>query len=196
MIHLILGLVIFMGVHVVPTVPAWREGLVGRLGEGGYKGVFSVLSLICLGLIVWGFGDRVFVPLWDPPQWTRHVAFLLMIPAFILLAAAYIPSRIRTFMRHPMLTALKTWALAHLLANGDLGSVLLFGAFLAFAVYDRISVKRRAGGGLGPLGEAKGGVGGDIAAVSVGLAAYAFMLLWGHEHLIGMPLLGVIAVPS
>lgn len=195
MIYLILGLAIFMAVHIVPTVPSWRAAWVGRLGEGGYKGLFSLISLIGLALIVWGFGQRVFVPLWDPPAWTRHVAFLLMIPAFVFLAAAYIPSRIRTAMRHPMLTAVKIWALAHLLANGDLGSVLLFTAFLAYAVYDRISLKRRDGG-LGPLGTAKGGLGGDIAAIAVGLAAYAVMLFWGHEHLIGMPLLTTIDIPS
>lgn len=191
---LVLGLVVFLGVHLVPTLPALRAGLTGRLGEGGYKGLFSVLSFAGLALIVWGFGQRDFVALWTPPEWTRHLAFLLMLPVFVLLAAAYIPSRIRTLVRHPMLLAIKLWALAHLLANGDLASVLLFGSFLAFAVYDRISVKRR--GAAGPLGAAQGGIAGDLLAVAIGLVAYVLVLLAGHEYLIGVPLIGAVAIGS
>ena len=191
---LILGLILFLGVHLVPVATGLRERLVTALGQGGYMGLFSLISLAGLILIVWGFGQRPFIALWDPPGWTRHVAFLLMLPALILLAAAYIPSRIRTAAKHPMLAAIKLWALAHLLANGDLGSLLLFGGFLAFGVIDRISVKRRSA--LGPLGERQGGLGGDLAAIGVGLAAYAFMLFWGHEHLIGVPLLSDVTIPS
>jgi uncharacterized membrane protein len=130
--------------------------------------------------------------LWDPPVWTRHIAVALMLPAMILLVAAVIPSRIRTAVRHPMLIAIKTWALAHLLANGDLAALLLFGSFLAFAVYDRISVKKR--GAQGPLGNATpSGPLNDVAVVVIGVALYAALLLGGHQWLIGvspMPELG------
>ena len=143
-------------------------------------------------LIVAGYAKLQAMPgknpqLWYPTTGARHGALLLMWPALILLAAAYIPSNIRTRMRHPMLAAIKLWAVAHLAANGDLAGVLLFASFLAYAIYDRISVKRRAA--LGPLGEARGGVAGDIAAVAVGSALYAALLFGGHRLLIGKPLL-------
>lgn len=192
MLVLLIGLVIFLGIHLVPTMPGTRDALRAKLGENGYKGLFSVLSLVGFVLLVWGFGiarqSPANVQLWHPPVWTKHIAFALMPFAFILLAAAYIPSRIRTRAKHPMLAAIKLWAFAHLLANGDLAGILLFAAFLAWGVYDRISVKKRAA--LGPLGSAQGSLGGDIAAIVVGLVVYAAMLLWGHRLLIGVPLIG------
>jgi uncharacterized membrane protein len=112
-----------------------------------------------------------------------------------MLAAAYIPSRIRDILKHPMLTAIKAWALAHLIANGDGASLLLFGGFLAYAVYDRISVKRRAA--LGPLGDREGTLAGDVAAIAIGVAVFALMLLWGHQALIGVPILSpMVDIPS
>ena len=192
MVVFLIGLAIFLGIHLVPTMPGTRDALIRRFGENGYKGLFSVLSFVGLVLLVWGFGlarqSPANVQLWAPPVWTKHIAFALMPFAFILLAAAYIPSRIRDHAKHPMLAAIKLWAFAHLLANGDLAGVLLFGAFLAWGVYDRISVKKR--GALGPLGRAQGGLGGDIAAIVVGLVVYAAMLLRGHTLLIGVPLIG------
>lgn len=190
---LVVGLVVFLGIHLVPTQPDVRAGLAARFGEGAYKGVFALLSFIGLVLIVLGYHKLQIMPgknpqLWNPPVWTRHLAFVLMLPAFVLLVAAYVPSRIRTAVKHPMLAAVKIWAFAHLLANGDLGSIVLFGSFLAWAIYDRISVKQRAA--LGPLGERRGGVGGDVAAIAIGVALWAFMLYWGHALLIGVPLLG------
>jgi uncharacterized membrane protein len=189
MTYLILGLVIFLGMHLVPTVPALRERLKARTGDGGYMGLFSVVSAVGLLLIVYGFANRDYVPIWSPPAGMKHLVFLLMLPVFVLLAAAYIPSNIRRIAKHPMLLAIKVWAFAHLLVNGDLAGMLLFGSFLAYAIYDRISVKRRAA--LGPLGTREGGVGGDIAAVAIGLAAYAFMLLAGHTWFIGIPLVNL-----
>ena len=157
---LIGGLALFIVVHLVPTRPSLRAGLVGRLGPGPYKGLFSLVSAAGLVLIVFGYGHmqglgRANPQLWVPPPWTKHVVFLLMIPAMILLVAAYVPSRIRSVVGHPMLTALMIWAFAHLLANGDLASVLLFGSLLGFAVYDRISVVSRPS--PGPLGSCHGG---------------------------------------
>lgn len=199
MLLLIAGLAFFVTIHLVPTSPDLRRTLTARLGENGYKGLFSLVSLAGLALIVIGF-DRTQdllgsenPILWDPPVWTRHIAFLLMIPALILLVAAYVPSRIRTAAKHPMLAAVKLWALSHLLANGDLASMLMFGTFLGWAVYDRISVKKR--GAAGPLGTAKGGLGGDLVAVGAGLGAWAFLMFGGHYLLFGMPLISVGFAP-
>jgi len=190
---LIAGLILFLGMHLVPTVPVLRDRWRASLGEGGYKGMFALVSAVGLVLIVYGFSQRTIIPIWTPPEIMRHITFLLMLPVFILLAAAYIPSRIHTLAKHPMLLAIKFWAVAHLLVNGDLAGIILFGSFLAYAIYDRISVKRRAA--LGPLGTRTGGPGGDIAAVAIGLALYAFMIVWGHPNLIGIPLLPNATTP-
>lgn len=189
---LILGLLVFLGVHLVPTSQPARESLVSKLGENQYKIAFSVASFIGFALIVWGFGLARHSPanmqLWTPPLWTRHIAFLLMWFSFVLLVAAYVPSHIRDKAKHPMLAAVKVWALAHLIANGDLAGIILFLSFLAWAVYDRISVKKRAA--LGPLGTRHGGVAQDVIVVVVGTVAYFAMLLWGHPLLIGVRLIG------
>ena len=192
MLVLILGIVLFLAIHLVPANTELRQGLVGRFGEAPYKLVFSLISLAGLVLIVLSYGKLQLMPgknpvLWYPPAWTRHAAFTLMLPAMVLLVAAYIPSRIRTAVRHPMLAAIKVWALAHLLANGDLASVLLFASFLGWAAFDRISAERRDA--LGPLGRAQpGSIVNDLVVVVLGLALYAAMLFWGHRLLIGVPL--------
>jgi len=192
MLPLTLGLLLFFAIHLVPTSPGLRQGLADRFGENAYKAAFSALSLAALVLIVLGYHKLQLMPgknpqLWSPPDWTRHIAFLLMLPAMILLVASLVPSRIRTRAKHPMLAAIKFWALAHLIANGDLGSLVLFGSFLAFAVYDRISVKRRATAGA--LGATSAPPINDAYVVAGGLALYAFMLFWGHGALIGVPLI-------
>ncbi len=190
MMVLVVGLILFLGVHLVPTSPELRDGLKERIGEVPYKVIFSLLSLIGFVVIVLGFHKLQLHPgknpvLWDPPTWTRHIAVALMLPAMILLVASVIPSRIRTAVRHPMLIAIKTWAFAHLIANGDLGALLLFGSFLAFAVYDRISVKKR--GAQGPLGNATPSSPiNDVIVVVVGVALYAALLYGGHQWLIGV----------
>lgn len=188
MMLLALGIAVFLGIHLLPTQPDLRDGLIARFGAVTYKVVFAVLSAIGLVLIALGYHKLQMMPgknpqIWAPPVAMRHIALALMLPAMILLVAAYIPSRIRTAVKHPMLAAVKLWALAHLLANGDLAGIVLFGSFLAWAVVDRISVKKR--GALGPLGAAKGGVGGDVAAVVIGTALYAVLLLGGHYWLVG-----------
>ncbi|MBN9291742.1 MAG: NnrU family protein [Hyphomicrobium denitrificans] len=190
MMVLVVGLILFLGVHLVPTSPELRDGLKERIGEMPYKAIFSLLSLVGLVVIVLGYHKLQLHPgknpiLWDPPTWTRHIAVALMLPAMILLVASVIPSRIRTAVRHPMLIAIKTWAFAHLIANGDLGALLLFGSFLAFAVYDRISVKKR--GAQGPLGNATPSSAiNDVIVVVVGVALYAALLYGGHQWLIGV----------
>lgn len=181
----ILGLIIFFGVHLVPTLPDLRGRLVARAGEGPFKGLFSLVAIIGLVLIIWGYRDAPIVPVWDPPFWTRHVTMLLMIPAAILVVAAYVPGQIKAKLKHPFLAGVKLWAFAHLLANGDLASILLFGAFLAYGVYDRIFVKRRQERGLLTV-KAEGPVRNDILAVGIGLAAYALIVVWLHPFF-GVP---------
>lgn len=186
---LVAGLVLFLGIHSLPifSVTA-RDRLIGALGRNGWRGVHSLVSLAGLVLIIVGYGQARLAPvvLYAPPYWMRHVTFLLMVPVFPLIFAAYLPGRIRAKLKHPMLVALKTWAFAHLLANGMLADVLLFGGFLVWAVADRISLKRRAS----TLDiTAKPSALNDVIAVAAGLALYAATLLWLHRMLIGVPLI-------
>lgn len=187
---LILGLLIFLGVHSTAIVaPQLRRSAVAKFGEGGWKGIFSVVSLVGFVLIVHGFGLARAAPvvLYTPPTWMRHVTFLLMLPVFPLLFAAYLPGRIKLAAKQPMLAAVKLWAFAHLLANGRLADLLLFGAFLAWAVMDRISLKHRP---PQPLRTAPPGRFNDAIAVVLGLALYVLTLLWAHARLFGVSPLG------
>jgi len=182
---LIIGLVIFLGVHSVAIVaPGMRAGAIARLGEGAWKGIYGVVSLIGFVLICYGFGLARQAPvfLYFPPAWLRHVALLIMLPVFPLLFAAYLPGRIKTAAKHPMLAAVKFWALAHLLPNGTLADCLLFGGFLAWAVADRISLKRRP---AQVLRTASPGRWNDAIAVIGGLAIYGLVIGWAHLAVIG-----------
>ena len=147
MVYLILGLIVFLGAHSVRIVADdWRALTRARIGEQAFKGIYAVLSLFGFGLIVWGFGVARETPiqLWSPPAATRHVAALFNVLAFVLLTAAYVPGNaIKARLHHPMVLGVKTWAFAHLISNGNLAHVLLFGAFLAWAVLDYISARRR-----------------------------------------------------
>ncbi|HOV03579.1 MAG TPA: NnrU family protein [Kaistiaceae bacterium] len=187
---LIIGLILFLGVHMVPAFPDLRRALHDRLGEGAYKGLFSLASLVGLAVLIWGYGlARAAGPaiLWEPPAFLRHIEHLLMLIAFIVLTAAYVPGRIKAKLRHPMLVAVKTWAFAHLLVNGDAASILLFGAFLAWAVFDRISVARRERAGLLPAQLPVGPVKNDIIAVAVGTLVFLAFFFKLHIWLIGVP---------
>ena len=154
---LILGLAIFIGAHVFVSLRGHREQLIARIGEGPYKGAFSLVSILGLVLIVYGFAlyrRSGPIPVWYPPDFLRHVSEALMWPAFVLVAAAYIPGQIKKTLKHPMLAGVKLWAFAHLLANGRLAGMVLFGSFLAWAVADYISARRRdrAAGVVYPVG--------------------------------------------
>lgn len=194
MLTMVVGLLLFFAIHLVPTQPELRNGLVERFGTAAYKGIFTAVSLLGLFLIVKGYGKLQVMPgknpdLWYPPIGMRHATLALMLPAMILLVAAYVPSRIRDVVKHPMLAAIKIWALAHLLSNGDLASIVLFGSFLAWAVFDRISVKRRAA--LGPLGAKSGGpILNDVLVVGAGIALYLLLLHGGHKFAFGVSPLG------
>lgn len=188
MIALLLGLLIFLGAHSVRIFAEdWRTRQIARLGPNGWKGVYTIVSLTGFVLIVWGYGLTRAEPvdLWTPPVWTRHLAALLTLPAFILLTAAYIPgNRIKAALHHPMILGVKVWALAHLLSNGRLGDVLLFGAFLVWAVLDFRAAKQRdrAMGARYPAGALTG----DVLTVVVGLAAWVAFALYLHTWLIGV----------
>jgi uncharacterized membrane protein len=159
------------------------------MGEWTWKGLYALVSLAGFVLIVWGYGlaRQDPVVLYTPPAWLHPVAMVLLIPVFPLLLAAYLPGRIQAAARHPMLAATKLWAVAHLLANGMLADVLLFGAFLVWAVLDRISMKHRTQRAIPALPRARAN---DVIAVIGGLALYAAFVLWLHGALIGAPLVG------
>jgi uncharacterized membrane protein len=185
---LILGLIVFIAPHVFVTRREARAGAIARLGEWPYKGLFSLVSIIGVVLIGWGFARYRaggYIPVWSPPDWTRHVAVALMWPAIVLFVAAYIPGNIKRTLKHPMLVGVKLWAFAHLLANGDLGSIILFGGILAWAVFDRISLKRRTDPGAPPI--PVGGWGNDVAAVIVGTLVYLALGFLFHPLVIGVP---------
>ena len=184
---LIAGLVVFLGIHSVAIVaPAWREAQIAQRGEKTWKGLYSVISLVGIALLIYGYGLARQSPvlLYMPPAPLRHVALLLMVPVFPLLFAAYLPGRIKTATKHPMLLAVKIWATAHLLANGNLADVLLFGSFLAWAVADRIAAKRRPVPRVVP--GAPPSAFNDAIALVGGLAVYAAFLMGGHLWLIGV----------
>ena len=194
MVWLVLGLVIFLGVHSIAIVsPAGRNRWAARLGENAFKGLYALVSFAGLALMIWGYGLSREAPvlLYALPGGFRHLAALLLLPVFVLLLAAYLPGRIKTATKHPMLIAVKLWALAHLLAQsvtgGTLADVLLFGGFLAWAVADRISLKRRAAAGLIRTVPALPASGlNDAIAVVGGLAIYLVFVFWAHAWLIGV----------
>ena len=187
------GLVIFFGTHIFSALRPRGEGqdLRKRLGEGPYMGLYSVLSLVGFVMIIYGYGaTRGAGVLYVPPTWLAHINLLLTIPAFILLVASQIPAGyIKKITKHPMLLAVKLWALGHLLANGELNSVILFGSFLAYAVFDRIMVKRRGDNGPGPDVTLNPMM--DMISVLVGAAAWAAIAIWLHPILFG-----VYAIPT
>ncbi|MGF9758040.1 NnrU family protein [Microvirga sp. 0TCS3.31] len=189
---LVLGLVLFLGTHSFSMARVTRAAIIGRIGEGPYKLLYTALSLAGIVLVSIGYGQYRaggYIPVWDPPVWTRHLALLLVLIAFICFVAAYLPGHIKARLKHPMLAGVKIWAFAHLLANGDLGSILLFGSFLVWAVLARISVKRRDvaaqhGGTAAPAGWRN-----DILAVVIGTAVYLAFVFWLHPWLIGVSVL-------
>jgi len=189
---LILGLLLFLGAHSIRIVAnGWRSRQLARLGEKGWKGLYALVSLIGFVLIVWGFGlaRKQPVPLYAPPLWLRHLNALFTLLAFILVAAAYVPgNHLKARLGHPMLAGVKAWAFGHLLATGMLHDVLLFGAFLLWAVVDFITARRRdrATGVTYPPGTAKG----DVVVAVVGVLAWAVFAFWLHGWLIGVKPMG------
>ncbi|MEO8753355.1 MAG: NnrU family protein [Casimicrobiaceae bacterium] len=188
MTPLVAGLVLFLGVHCIRIfADGWRSAQVARLGEGKWKGIYSLLSGIGLVLLVWGYGQARLdtIALWHPPLWTRHVAALLTLPAFVLMAAGNMPgTRIKAALGHPFVLGVKLWAFAHLLANGTLADVVLFGSFLAWAIVDFASLRRRdrANGTVYPPGT----LARDALATAIGVVAWVVFAFWLHGLLIGV----------
>jgi len=188
---MILGLALFFGVHTLTTQRELRARFVTSMGEGGYKIFYSLASLAGLALIVWGFAHyraTGWIDVWSPPTAFKHITVALMLPAVILVVASYIRGRIYTTLKHPMLAGVKLWAAAHLLANGDLGSIILFGSFLGWAVFARISLTHRSDGGAPPI--PVGGPANDLIAVAVGIIAYLALAFAFHPVVIGVPVVG------
>jgi uncharacterized membrane protein len=187
---LLLGLILFLGAHAFTMNRAARAGLIARMGEGRYRGLYSVVAVIGFVLIIYGYGvyrGAGMIPVWYPPHWTRHVTFLLMLLAFILLGGSHAPTHIRKFIPHPMITAVILWSIGHLLVRGDLGSILMFGAFLLWGVVALPAMLRRTPGDVqvrAPRWQA------DIGVVVIGALAYLAFLFWLHPLLIGVQLVG------
>jgi uncharacterized membrane protein len=188
MLALVLGLIVFMGVHSIRIVSdEFRTRQIERIGMGTWRGMYAALSLVGFVLIVVGYGVARTVPyvIWYPPVWTAHVAMLLTIPAFILIASSFVPgTRIRKKLGHPMVLGIKIWAFAHLLANGMLADILLFGTFLVWSIAAYASGRRRdrKAGTVYPVGP----VLRDVIAVVAGLAAWLVFAMWLHVVLIGV----------
>lgn len=187
MFLLVLGLILFLGMHGVSMAREPRAQLISRFGEKGFKGLYTLVSLFGFGLIIYGFGlyrSTGWVQVWTPPTFTKHLSLLLTLPIFVLLAATNSNGMIHAAVKHPMLLAVKIWATAHLIANGDLGGILLFGGFLAWAVAARISLKRRPGVVDPP--RPAGFMQRDWIAVGVGLVLWFVTVFWLHPLLIGV----------
>jgi uncharacterized membrane protein len=190
LVVLIIGLVVFLGSHLFITRRDARASAIARLGTNGYRALFSVVSIVGLALIVWGYAEyraHEWIAIWTPPAFMRHITELLMLLASIFIVAAFIPSHIKMWLKHPMLTAVKTWALAHLLVNGDLGSILLFGSFLAWGVFARIAAKRRGDNGPGVAPQSWRN---DVTVVVFGVALFVALGLYFHPYVIGVKVFG------
>jgi uncharacterized membrane protein len=195
---MILGLVLLLGAHTLTTQREVRSRVIAASGEGGYKLGYALVSVAGLALIAWGFSHyraSGTIDVWerwcspDVLRLLKHLTDALMLPAIIMVVAAYIRGRIYTVLKHPMLAGVKVWAAAHLLANGDLGSIILFGSFLGWAVFDRISLKHRADAGSPPI--PVGGIGNDVIALAVGVVVYLALAFAFHPVVIGVPVVGV-----
>ena len=185
---LILGLALFLGVHSARVfAEGARTGFIAQRGENAWKGLYSVLSIAGFVLLIWGYGlaRQQPVVLWTPPTWARHLAALLTLPAFVLLVAAYVPGNsIKARLHHPMVLGIKTWAFAHLLANGMLAQALLFGSFLIWAALSFRAARQRDR--LAQVVYAPGRLGPTLVTVAVGLVAWAALAFWAHGALIGV----------
>ncbi len=185
---LVLGLIVFIAPHALTMARGARAAVVARLGDVPYKIVYAFVAILGIALIAWGYGEyraTGWIQVWNPPSFMRHVTVALMWPSIVCIAAAYSPGNIKKKLKHPMLVGVKLWAFAHLLANGDLGSIVLFGSILAWAVVDRISLKRRKDPGGPPI--PIGGWTNDVVAVIAGTLVYLALGFVFHPLVIGVP---------
>lgn len=188
---LVLGLLIFLATHVFVAMRGARSAAIARVGLNVYRALFSLVSIAGLVLIVWGYGAYragEWIDIWQPPAFTRHIAVLLMLFAVIFMTAVFFPSHIKAKLKHPTLASVKTWALAHLITNGDLGSIMMFGTFLGWAVFARISAKRRVDevAAVAPSGYTN-----DVIVVLLGIVIYLALGYAFHPVFVGVPVFGV-----
>ena len=187
---LVLGLLVFLGTHVFVSMRGARANAMAQLGVVGYRVAFSLVSIAGLVLIVWGYAHyraHEWIDVWSPPAFTRHITILLMLFAVIFMTAVFFPSHIKARLKYPMLAGVKTWAFAHLISNGDLGSILVFGTFLGWAVFARISAKRRTDevAVIAPSGYTN-----DLIVVLLGIVIYLALGFVFHPIFIGVPVFG------
>ena len=186
MAFFILGLFIFLGVHSISIVDnSWRDRMVGKIGEGPWKGLYSLVSISGFILIIWGYGlaRSGSIDLYTPQRWLQHLSLILLFPVFPLLVATYFPGRIKAVVGHPMLVAIKLWAVAHLLSTGALIDVILFGSILIWAVMDRVSLKQRQ---TRPVPGAPSTQYNDAVAVILGFVLYLAFIFWLHQLFFGV----------
>jgi uncharacterized membrane protein len=191
---MIIGLAAFLGAHTLVALRPQRAAVIARVGAGPYRGLFALVSLIGIILIGYGFARyraAGYIEIWTPPRWTRHATAALVWPSIICIVAAYVPGEIKRVLKHPMLVGVKLWAAAHLLSNGDLGSIILFASVLAWAVYDRIALKQRTDAAATPVAVSpSGGYRNDFIVVVVGTLLFFALGLWFHPWVIGVPVFG------
>jgi uncharacterized membrane protein len=189
---LILGLILFLGPHSLRIfADSWRGAQIARIGERPWKGLYSLVSIAGFALLIWGYGQAraATIMLWQPPVWTHYLAALFVLVAFVLVVAAYVRgTRIKSALHHPMILGVKSWAFGHLIANGTLADVVLFGSFLAWAIADFAASRRRdrLAGTVYPAGTA----GRDAIAIAIGVVAWAVFAFYLHERWIGVRPLG------
>jgi len=182
---LILGLLIFFGMHLIPSFAGFRRMIISKTGEKRYKVIYSIFSLLGIILIIYGMSIATFQPIWNPPVWSKNVVIITMPLSFYLFAAADMKSNIKRFFRHPMLLGATLWSGTHLLANGDLAAILLFGSFCAFSLFGIFSANMRGAAKqekVYPFTR-------DAATVLASLVAYGIFVLYIHPHLIGAPII-------
>ncbi len=178
MLVLTIGMAIFVAIHLIPSAPNLRASLLGKFGENGYKGIYSLLALAGLGMIIYGKAIASYDPVWNPPVWSRHLVWTMMLPALILIVAANVPGNVKRLTPHPMMWAVSIWAIAHLVANGDKASIILFAPLLAFALIHIVSANRRGAS----VQSEKLPLAADLKIVGIGVAVYV-ILLFAHPFL-------------
>lgn len=191
LVLLVGGLALFVGGHLITTMRARRAALIGRLGQNLYLGLYSLVAAAGLALVAYGFARyRVggWIDVWYPPRAMRDVAIWLALPAIVLMIASYVRGRIYATLKHPMLIGVVLWAIAHLLANGDLGSIILFGGLLGWALYDLWTLRGRADPGAPPI--PVGGRANDAIAIVAGVVVYLALAVVFHPIVIGVPVFG------
>ena len=181
---LIIGLLIFISIHMLPAYPA-RNTLIEKFGENAYKGLFALIAALGLGLIIYGKAYSEFIPIWNPPAWSRHLTMLLALIATLFLVCSILPNNLKNFLRHPMLLAVIIWGIGHLIVNGDLASIILFASLVIFSALKIISLNKRQQFSA----TEKVTAAWNTTTLVAGIGLYGFFVYF-HQYIAGVPLLG------